>query len=123
MNPAYTDDVFLRLDLPEQMDQLVERSFAQPVIIFKHSPACGTSAYAFDELDTYRQDPSAHEVYLVDVLRNRPLSQALAVRFRVHHESPQLLLVVDGKVAWHTSHYGVSAAALERAVTRLTTAV
>ena len=123
MNPAYTDDVFLRLDLPEQMDQLVERSFAQPVIIFKHSPACGTSAYAFDELETYRQDPSAHEVYLVDVLRNRPLSQALAVRFRVHHESPQLLLVVDGKVAWHTSHYGVSAAALERAVTRLTTAV
>jgi bacillithiol system protein YtxJ len=123
MNPASTDDVFLRLDLPEQMDQLVERSFAQPVIIFKHSPACGTSAYAFDELDTYRQDPSAHEVYLVDVLRNRPLSQALAVRFRVHHESPQLLLVVDGKVAWHTSHYGVSAAALERAVARLTTAV
>lgn len=123
MNPAYTDDAFIRLDRPEQIDQLVERSFTHPVIIFKHSPACGTSAYACDELDAYRQDPSAHEVYMVDVLRDRPLSQALAARFRVHHESPQLLLLVDGKVAWHTSHYGVNAAALERAVARITAAV
>ena len=54
MNPAHIDDAFIRLDRPEQMDQLVERSFTQPVIIFKHSPACGTSVYAFDELDGYR---------------------------------------------------------------------
>ena len=121
MNPAHIDDAFIRLDRPEQMDQLVERSFTQPVIIFKHSPACGTSVYAFDELDGYRQDPAALDVYLVDVLRSRSLSQAIAARFKLHHQSPQLLLIVDGKVAWHTSHFGVSATAVQRAVGNLAT--
>jgi bacillithiol system protein YtxJ len=93
MNPAPSDTAFIQLDRLEQVDQLVERSFTQPVIVFKHSPACGTSAYAFDELDTYRQEPSAHDVYIVDVLRSRPLSQAIAARFGVHHQSPQLLLI------------------------------
>jgi bacillithiol system protein YtxJ len=123
MNPAPSDTAFIQLDRLEQVDQLVERSFTQPVIVFKHSPACGTSAYAFDELDTYRQEPSAHDVYIVDVLRSRPLSQAIAARFGVHHQSPQLLLIAGGRVAWHGSHYGVNTSAIQRAVASLSTAV
>ncbi len=45
---------------------------------------------------------------LVDVLSQRPLSQAIAAQFGVRHESPQILIIEDGEVIWHASHRGVA---------------
>lgn len=109
-------DVFIPLDQPEQVDQLVERSFTQPVVLFKHSPTCGISAYAYEELQAYRAEPAALEIHLVDVKASRPISQEIAARFKVHHESPQILLLVNGQVTWHTSHYSINTSAIKKAL-------
>ena len=45
---------------------------------------------------------------LVDVLSQRPLSQAIEAKFGVRHESPQILIIEDGEVMWHASHRGVA---------------
>lgn len=45
---------------------------------------------------------------LVDVLSQRPLSQAIEAKFGVRHESPQVLIIEDGQVVWHASHRGVA---------------
>lgn len=116
MQPMSPHDAFIPLDRLERVDELVERSFTAPIVIFKHSPTCGTSAYAYDELSTYRQHPAALDIHLVDVLRGREISRAIAARFKVHHESPQVLLLVDGAVRWHTSHYSITADALQQAL-------
>lgn len=116
MQPMPSPDAFIPLDRLDRVDELVERSFAAPIVIFKHSRTCGTSAYAYDELVTYRQQPTALEIHLVDVLRGREISRALATRFKVHHESPQVLLLVDGSVRWHASHYSITADALQQAL-------
>lgn len=90
-----------------------------PFVIFKHSPTCGTSAFAYDQLLDFLDDPSGTPIHLVNVLAARPLSQQIAARLGVRHESPQVLVVDRGQVRWHASHFRVTADALRRALASL----
>jgi bacillithiol system protein YtxJ len=106
----------LTLDDTEQLDRIVAASHDRPVVIFKHSPVCGTSAEALDELTTLVTDEEAADVYVIDVLRSRALSQTIAGRFGVRHESPQVLVIHQVQVGWHGSHYRVTVEAIRRAL-------
>ena len=101
----------------EQLDEVLAKSSANPVLIFKHSSTCGRSAMAAEEVAAWLD--AAHmtvDVYVVDVRRSRPVSQAVAERLAVRHESPQALVVQDGIVRWHRSHAAVTAVAIEHAL-------
>jgi bacillithiol system protein YtxJ len=104
------------LEQPDQLDSLVAGSHGRPVVIFKHSRTCGTSALAFDELQEMLSDDPGADVYVVDVLRNRALSQAISARFGIRHESPQALVLRDGQVGWHGSHFRVTSEAIRQAL-------
>jgi len=62
-----------------------------------------------------REHPAV-PVYLVDVLDQRPLSQALAARLGIRHESPQAIVLQSGTPVWHDSHFAVTADALAAAL-------
>jgi bacillithiol system protein YtxJ len=59
-------------------------------------------------------------VRLVEVPRQRELSDAVAERTGLRHQSPQLLVIRDGEVIWHASHWGIERPRLERALAGLT---
>jgi bacillithiol system protein YtxJ len=110
MTSTRTPASFVPLVNPEQFEALLEASSQRPIAIFKHSRSCGTSAQAHEELEAFLlNDGCDADVHLVDVLMNRQLSQAIAARFHVRHESPQLLVVRNGQVRWHGSHFRVTA--------------
>lgn len=44
---------------------------------------------------------------------HRPVSRHAEAVTGVRHESPQVLLFVDGALRWHASHGGITAAAME----------
>ena len=91
MNAVQSPREFLTLDGLDQLDDLVARSCAVPVLVFKHSDSCGTSAQAYDELMAYLQGaPAAVAIHLVEVHEGREIARAIASRFGVRHESPQL---------------------------------
>lgn len=76
-------------------------------IVYKHSPTCSLCSWSEHVLGAFaRQDGVTLE--LVDVLSQRPLSREIEAHFGVRHESPQILIVDDGKVTWHASHRGVA---------------
>jgi bacillithiol system protein YtxJ len=82
----------------------------RPVLLFKHSATCGISAQAHESLSEWiagQSDPPP--VYVIEVRTHRPLSMAVAERFGIRHESPQVLLVDRGAVVWHASHFHVNA--------------
>lgn len=116
MTSTHSTRTFTALETTAQFETLVEESNVRPVVIFKHSPTCGTSAQAYDDLETYLGAPDAVDLHLVDVLRSRPLSHAIASRFGVRHESPQLLLLIDGQVRWNGSHWRVNGDELRNAL-------
>lgn len=106
-----------------QLESLREESKKNPVIIFKHSTRCSISRAALDRVERNWKAGELDEVktYYLDLLAYRPISNLVAQAFQVEHESPQLLLIRDGHVIYHRSHFeidflGVKNALLAKAV-------
>jgi bacillithiol system protein YtxJ len=88
-----------------------------PAVIYKHSNRCGTCFRALKEVRNFAGEHPDVPVYLIDVNRDRPLSNQVSEHFSVRHESPQALVVSEGRSVWDGSHLDVTAGALERALT------
>jgi bacillithiol system protein YtxJ len=101
----------------EDLDRALVESQHRPVLLFKHSYSCGVSAEALDELLAHLGDAPGDAHYaMVTVQTHRDVSNAIAARLGVRHETPQALLVRDGRVVWSASHFRVNAASLEKAL-------
>jgi len=85
---------------------------ARLLVIYKHSPICGVSARAHTEVRTLGGVAPHVPVYQVDVIRQRGLSETIAADLHIGHESPQVILLCEGKPVWHTSHFRIKAATL-----------
>lgn len=101
-----------------ELDQALAQSAKQPVFIFKHSTVCPISAGAHRRVADYLEEAGdqAPPFYLVKVIEARPLSNAIAQRLDVRHQSPQLILVSDGEAVWHTSHGAINPEAIRGAL-------
>ena len=95
---------------PEDIDVLMEESFAHPVVVFKYSLTCSISYRASDMLEEkWKQHELDHVGFKrVNVIDDRPLSQELARRTGVIHQSPQLIIIEQGKAIFDTSHFRIS---------------
>jgi len=106
-----TENGFMELNDTQRLDELLGQSGEQPVILFKHSDTCSISARPYREM-TKLEKPVA----LVTVPNARALSNEIETRFALPHETPQVLVVRDGKLAWSASHFRITADAVTRAV-------
>jgi len=90
----------------KQLDDLIELSKSKKVAIFKHSTRCGISRAVKKAFEKQFKDIDAVFYYL-DLLKHRDISNEIALRFNVQHQSPQLLVLKDGKVIKNDSHYNL----------------
>lgn len=111
--PADTNEHFVPVSTQEDLDQLLAASNEQPVVLFKHDYACSISVRAYFDLAKVPGDVS-----LIDVERNHALSQAVASRLHVRHESPQVIVIRDGEPVYAASHWNISPDAVTRAAGR-----
>jgi len=105
-----------KLSSLEELDGWMDRSRREPVWIFKHSLTCSISARALEEFRSFAGDEDAAETGygLIEVQTARELSNELARRTGVRHETPQAMLLRDGGVVWHASHWRIRADSLRR---------
>ena|SRR5688572_4848195 len=113
------------LDGLDELDRLLAASEGRPLLLFKHSHTCGTSAEALDELLVHLNERTPddritpHALYaMVTVQTHRDVSNAVARKLGVRHETPQALLIRDGRVVWSASHFRVTARAVDDALAR-----
>lgn len=90
-----------------QLDEAIELSAHKKVMIFKHSTRCGISSMVLKQFEKKFQPDENSALYFLDLLRHRDISNAVADRFQVVHQSPQLLVIENGVCTAHASHYGV----------------
>ena len=102
---------FVKVTDTKSLDELADRSKERPVVIFKHSLTCPISAAAYDQMAEFDG-----EVALVEVQRARDLSGEIENRLGVTHESPQVIILRNGQVAWNASHFKITADAVAEAV-------
>ena len=102
---------FFRIDDRETLDKLVTDSRSKPVIIFKHSTACGIGSAAYREMEKLEG-----QVNLLEVQSARDVSRELADLTGIRHETPQVIVLKDGKAVWNASHFDVKAGAVLKAL-------
>ena len=105
----------IELKLVADLDEAFVRSSATPVLIFKHSSTCPVSAGAFAEFRAV-VDRLDCDHGLIVVQSARLVSSEVESRTGVRHESPQALVLRDGRVVWHASHGEITAGTLEREI-------
>ena len=91
-----------------QLDEIKINSAKRAQLIFKHSTTCGISSMVL-KMFNGSFDPSLDcDLYFLPIQSHRELSNAIAEKFGIRHESPQLLILKDGKVSFHTSHGAIA---------------
>ena len=93
----------------QALDKVIESSYQAPVLLFKHSFRCAISSTALSRLErAWNENAGGINTYFIDVIGERPLSLLIAQKTKVQHESPQAILLKDGKVVYSESHLGIS---------------
>jgi len=94
----------------ETLEKINEISQSKPVIIFKHSTRCSISAASLNRLERKWDTDQAQnlEAYFLDLTANRDISNAIADKYGVEHQSPQILLIQNGECVYDNSHFGIS---------------
>jgi bacillithiol system protein YtxJ len=105
------DNHFVRIKETESLAELTERSKGRPQVIFKHSLTCPISAGAYEQMARFEG-----EVALIEVQVAPQLSKEVAEKLGVPHESPQVIVLNNGQVAWNASHFKITAEAVAEAV-------
>ena len=95
-----------------ELDEFLSQS--GPRWLFKHSTACSISFAALDQFTEYL-GAKPEGAAMVVIQDNRPLSNKVAEVLKYTHQSPQLFLLNDDKVAWHASHWSITSAAMAQA--------
>jgi bacillithiol system protein YtxJ len=85
-------------------------------LLLKHGATCPISAHAREELSAFAAARPELPIYTLEVTEHRSLSDQAATQLGVAHESPQALLLHDGKPVWHAEHFDISERALAAAL-------
>lgn len=105
---------FIPLENKEQLDELGEAKEAQ--VIFKHNTTCSISKGVFERLQKEDKLDGVETIHVLDLLSHRELSDAVAGRFGIPHQSPQVLLIRNGKCIYHEWGFDISAKQVESAL-------
>jgi bacillithiol system protein YtxJ len=98
---------WVRPESKEDLDQIFSKA-GRISAIFKHSSACGTSAFVLRSLEKNLSEFSENvDFYIIEVRSQRNLSNYIAEKTGVRHESPQLILLKDGEMLWNASHSAI----------------
>jgi bacillithiol system protein YtxJ len=101
-----------KIETIEQFEQLLTR---EPRVFFlKHSLTCPISAHAYREMDQFLREHPREKGYFLAVQESRELSNYIARKFGIQHESPQAFLFNNQRPVWYDSHYQITADTLAK---------
>jgi bacillithiol system protein YtxJ len=105
---------FIEISSPESLNEFLA-DVGGAAVLFKHSETCGVSSRAYGEMAKLKAP-----VGLVTVQKARAVSNEIESRWSVTHETPQVLIIRDGKLLWDASHFQIRAATVEAALLQVT---
>jgi len=104
----------------DELEDAIAESSERPVLLFKHSRNCGVSCEALDELRAHVETAQVQVAYkIITVQSDRHLSNEAAARLGVRHETPQAILLRNGRPVWSASHFRITKDRLDDVVESL----
>ena len=109
--------ILTELHTIDALQQVIEESKTRTVLLFKHSNACPISVRAFKQFQSYLESADPNITYnLITVQTDRHLSDEVETCLGLRHETPQAILLRDGREIWHASHFNITASSLQSAI-------
>jgi bacillithiol system protein YtxJ len=106
---------WINLSAIGQLEEIQRKSATKTQIIFKHSTRCGISRMILNQfIKAYSFDISDFDLYYLDLLGYRDISNKIAETFQVYHQSPQLLVIKNGITVAHQSHGDINTLDLQQ---------
>jgi len=99
---------WLALTDTQQLAQIAEQSKTKTQVIFKHSTRCGISRMVMNQFVSAYDVDTNLDLYYLDLLNYRDVSNKVGAKFQVMHESPQLLIIKNGITVAHASHGAIN---------------
>lgn len=100
---------WIALNQVSQLAEITKNSHSKPQLIFKHSTRCGISRMVMRQfVSDYELTETEADLYYLDLLNYREVSNEVGYTFQVMHESPQLLVIKNGVVVAHASHGAIN---------------
>jgi bacillithiol system protein YtxJ len=100
---------WIALNNLNQLDQIEKASKNKLQVIFKHSTRCGISTMVLKQFTSaYDLNETNLDLYFLDLINDRKISNEVGYKFQVLHESPQLMVIKNGVVVAHNSHGGIN---------------
>lgn len=101
----------------ENLDAGEALSHDKVVVLFKHSTRCSISRFVLKQFEkTYSVPEDKMELYFLDLIEYRPISNEIASRYGVMHQSPQMIVLSNGNAIYNASHESIDANELEQFV-------
>ncbi len=98
-----------------QLDEIETKSKSRVQVVFKHSTTCGISRMVMNMFKSSYNIPAEQiDLYYLDLLSYREVSNGVADKFKVVHQSPQLLVIKNGTVVAHDSHGAINEISLDK---------
>jgi bacillithiol system protein YtxJ len=105
---------------PAQVESILATSQNKPALIFKHSTRCSISAKALAGFEKdWKMNDGACDLYFVDLLTFRSVSNKIAERRGVAHQSPQVIIIHKGQAVYSRSHQAISAKEIRKFILKL----
>lgn len=99
----------------EQLQEVLDQAKEHPVLLFKHSTRCSISTMTLNSFEQkWSSENELCQLYFVDLLRNRDVSNAIAAETGVSHQSPQAIVLKGEEVVYHASHSSIEVRAIEK---------
>jgi bacillithiol system protein YtxJ len=105
---------WVKLTTIEQLDELFDQSAVTPVLLFKHSTTCGISSMVLTRFESkWDADPSKCICVYLDLKAYRSVSNAIAEKTGIRHESPQAILLKNRTAVYNASHGMIDTATIK----------
>ena len=105
------------LETEAQLKEFIALPKRKPIAIFKHSTRCSLSSMVKSRLERgWNINDNDIEMYYLDLLNYRNISDKIASVFNVEHQSPQLIVLSQGDVLYHASHGEIDAGILKNSI-------
>jgi len=105
---------WIALNSNDQLSEIAKKSETKTQLIFKHSTRCHISKMVINQfVESYNKNEEDFDLYYLDLLNYRDISNGVSSKFQVMHQSPQLLVIKNGIVLKHASHGAINSINLE----------
>jgi bacillithiol system protein YtxJ len=92
----------------DQLEEIARKSFEKPQILFKHSTRCSISSISMNKfVKNYSIAQEDADLYYLDLLNYREVSNEVGYKFQIMHQSPQVLVIKNGEAIYDASHYAI----------------